>query len=113
MITLPWPPKELSPNSRNHWAKRAKVAAKYRETCRLLTIASKIRPAETGAVFLRVSYYAPDRRLRDDDNMIAAFKAGRDGVANAWGIDDNTFCVASVFRNEIVSHGKITIELIN
>ena len=26
-LTLPWPPKELSPNSRGHWSKLAKANA--------------------------------------------------------------------------------------
>ena len=32
-----------------------------------------------------------DRRARDDDNIIASFKAGRDGMAQALGIDDKRF----------------------
>jgi len=31
MITLPWPPKQLNPNSRTHWAAKAK----FTKACRL------------------------------------------------------------------------------
>ncbi len=30
----------------------------------------------------------PDRRPRDKDNMVGAFKAGQDGLADAWKIND-------------------------
>ena len=36
-----------------------------------------------GDVHLWVDFYPPDKRRRDDDNVIAAFKAGRDGLADA------------------------------
>lgn len=38
-----------------------------------------------------MTFYPPDRRYRDDDNMISAFKHGRDGVALALGVDDRRF----------------------
>ena len=30
-INLPWPPRELSPNARVHWAKKAKAAKAYKK----------------------------------------------------------------------------------
>ena len=32
-FTLPWPPKELSPNGRTHWRVLAKTKKAYREAC--------------------------------------------------------------------------------
>ena len=32
-LTLPWPPKELSPNARQHWSKLAKAKKAYRDAC--------------------------------------------------------------------------------
>jgi len=43
---------------------------------------------EEGPVRLEVEFYPPDNRPRDKDNMIAAFKAGQDGLADAWKIND-------------------------
>jgi crossover junction endodeoxyribonuclease RusA len=37
---------------------------------------------------LILTFCPPDRRRRDDDNLVAAFKSGRDGLAEALGIDD-------------------------
>ncbi|WP_148649262.1 RusA family crossover junction endodeoxyribonuclease [Novosphingobium barchaimii] len=47
--------------------------------------------AEAGSIEMTVTFYPPDRRHRDDDNMIASFKAARDGIADALGVDDRKF----------------------
>ena len=39
-LTLPWPPKELSPNARQHWTKLAKAKKAYREA------GEKLRPIQ-------------------------------------------------------------------
>lgn len=44
-----------------------------------------------GRVHLWIDFYPPDKRHRDDDNMAAAFKSGRDGLADALKIDDKRF----------------------
>jgi len=91
-ITLGWPPKELSPNARTHWRKKAPITKAYKEACWALTKEAGIVAPETeGRLHLWITFYPPDRRHRDDDNMIASFKAGRDGLALALGIDDKRF----------------------
>jgi len=55
-------------------------------------------------VFL--DFCPPNRRARDDDNVIAAFKAGRDGLADALKIDDCHFRTHPFLkRDEIVKPG--------
>lgn len=90
-LRLPWPPAELSPNRRLHWARRAKFAKAYRERCFWETKAARTRVDWEGIVHLWLTFVPPDRRHRDDDNMIASFKSGRDGVAQALGINDKRF----------------------
>jgi crossover junction endodeoxyribonuclease RusA len=54
------------------------------------------KPAiENGKVYLTITYCPPDRRRRDRDNAEAAGKAARDGLADAWGIDDQHFVITS------------------
>lgn len=89
-LLLPWPPKELSPNARVHWSVRAKAAKKYRHDCYILAKAAKLKMPEGHALF-SMTFRPPDNRRRDDDNMVAAFKSGRDGVAQALGADDYRF----------------------
>jgi crossover junction endodeoxyribonuclease RusA len=89
-ITLPWPPKELSPNARLHWAAKNKHRKRYREVCAWQAVADGVRPnvAYTGPLRVEIEFIPPDRRARDMDNMLASIKAGLDGVADALGVDD-------------------------
>lgn len=102
-IQLPWPPSKLSPNARVHWADKARAAKAYREECGwlfrqafpLLTGAPTYCPASRlligGRLDLWIQFFPPDNRRRDDDNCLAMFKAGRDGLADAMAIDDRVF----------------------
>lgn len=89
-ITLPWPPRELSPNARHaHWAQLARAKRSYRAACAMqarVQGASRML-ADRLAVHLR--FIPPDRRARDLDNCIAAMKAGLDGLADVLGVDDS------------------------
>lgn len=112
VIELPWPPKELNPNfkRRKHWSVYRPHTKVYRDACYILTIAARARVPLEGAVPVTIDFYPPDRRHRDDDNMISAFKAGRDGVADALGINDRR--LAPVYRfNDPVKGGKIVVRI--
>lgn len=89
-LDFPWPPPQLSPNARHHWAKAAAARKAYRARCRAIAAAAGVRdvlPPETSLeVFL--TFFPPDRRGRDWDNMLASMKAGLDGLADAAGVDD-------------------------
>ena len=109
-VTLPWPPKDLSPNSRIHWSRRSKAAKAYRRACHVLTLEAGIRGVDwEGDIHLWIDFYPPDRRHRDDDNIIAAFKAGRDGMADAMGLDDKQFRIHPYVKDEIGGMVKIRI----
>jgi crossover junction endodeoxyribonuclease RusA len=109
-VTLPWPPKDLSPNSRIHWSRRSKAAKAYRRACHVLTLEAGIRGVDwEGDIHLWIDFYPPDRRHRDDDNMVAAFKAGRDGMADAMGLDDKRFRIHPFVKDEIGGMVKIRI----
>jgi crossover junction endodeoxyribonuclease RusA len=107
-LDLPWPPKELTPNAkrRKHWRVYQPITKQYREDCCKLTQAARIR----GATIISITFFPPDRRKRDDDGMISAFKAGRDGVADALRCDDHGFRPTYRF-GEPVKGGKVTIEI--
>ena len=90
-VKLPWPPKELSPNARVHWAKKAKAAKAYKQACFVLAKNAGLSADWEGDIHLWITFYPPDRRSRDDDNLVASLKNGRDGLALAMGIDDKRF----------------------
>jgi len=109
-VELPWPPKELTPNARrrNHWRVTQRHAKKYREDCYLWTLSEGVRSGK----IVSITFVPPDRRRRDDDGMIGAFKAGRDGVADALGCDDHTFRPAYHFA-EPEKPGRVIVEIAN
>jgi crossover junction endodeoxyribonuclease RusA len=80
-ITLPFPPRELSPNARIHWARKAKIVKAYRTQA----FAAAFRRGHTpyAIATARVVFFAPDRRRRDHDNLSASLKAAWDGIVDA------------------------------
>lgn len=108
-VLLPWPPRELNPNFRSHWSKKAKAAKAYRKAIWALAKAGRLGVDWDGPVHLWVSFMPPDHRHRDDDNMIASFKSGRDGLADALGIDDKRFVTHPWVSSE--TGGKVLVRI--
>lgn len=90
-MILPWPHKYLNPNSNANPYGKARVKKKYRRDCCILTKAEGKRKFPDGPINLKVTFYPPNAIKRDLDNMIASMKSGFDGMADAWGVDDNRF----------------------
>ncbi len=96
MIVLPWPDKRLTPNAkrRKHWSFYRPAAAADRDTGNKETLAqtpyADARKALQGEAMIacQITFIPPDRRHRDDDGMIAAFKHMRDGICDALQIND-------------------------
>ena len=102
-VTLPWPPRALSPNVRVHWAQKAKAAKAYRNACGMVTLAAYQQAKKNGlridpdrAVRLEIEFIPPNRRAYDRDNLIAWIKSGLDGVADALSINDRMFRLDSI-----------------
>ena len=111
-LQLPFPPTELSPNKRLHWAALAKAKANYRTKCHLLTMDQHPEKAKFGQQFdLTMVFVPPDRRHYDRDNLIARMKSGLDGMCDALGIDDNQFMsvTASLSRDSIGGYVQVSI----
>lgn len=110
-VALPWPPSILSPNARAHWAAKNRAVKLYREDCAWLTKAAGLRVDWDGFVHVWITFCPPDRRHRDDDNCIGAFKHGRDGMAQALGIDDKRFRIHPFLSDEVVKGGAVKVRL--
>lgn len=109
-ITYPWPSKNLSPNSRTHWAIKGKKTKETRRNAFILTIEAGWRGIDwEGDIHLWVDYYPPDRRARDQDNMIASSKAIFDGLADALGVNDKRFRLHPWVKEEIGGMVKVRI----
>lgn len=85
-VRLPPPPSECSPNSRCHWAAKARAAKAQREIAMLSVIRELngfTRPR------IDVTLYARVNRRRDRDNLIASLKSAVDGLVDAGLFDDD------------------------
>jgi len=60
---------------------------------------------------LWITFDPPDRRPRDDDNVLAAFKSGRDGIADALGIDDRALRVRPWLSDTPTKGGAVRVRL--
>lgn len=109
-VVLPWPARVLSPNARAHWSKRSRAAKSYRRQCFLFARqAGLVAPA--GRILLDLEFLPPDARRRDDDNLVAAFKSGRDGLADALGVDDRLFVSQARLGDTVHPGGAVRVTL--
>ena len=113
-ITLPWPAKELSPNSRVHWAKKHQAAAVAHDSARYLTYETCMEQdgwSIAEKCEARYVFSPPDRRKRDIDNCLAMMKNYQDGVCAALGIDDSQIKRTVLEWGEVVKGGKVVLRL--
>jgi len=108
-VILPWPPKGLSPNNRLFWRKKAPIAKAYKHTCWALARQAGMVAPDAPKIALWLTFYPPDRRARDDDNLVASFKAGRDGLALALEIDDKRFVTYPFVHTDIGGFVKVRL----
>lgn len=112
-ITLPWLDPKLSPNARVHWAVLSHAKKKARRDAAFAAMeALQGRKFAGGAVIpFKVTFCPPDARHRDDDNMVASFKAYRDGIADALGVNDRQFSPEYVFADPC-KPGLVEVEIV-
>ena len=94
-VVLGWPPSDLSPNKRLHWAKVALAKKQYRQAC--LSVTKEQLKNEKNKknsknipdrLVLEMTFIPPDRRSYDRDNLVARMKSGIDGLSDALRIND-------------------------
>ena len=108
-IVLPWPHKSLSPNARTHHM--ALAAEKRRARIAAFWIASEAMPrgyVAPSSPHVSLTFFPPDNRLRDLDNMLSSMKAALDGVAEAIRVDDSAWSM-SIRRGERVKDGCVVV----
>ena len=116
MLELPWPDKTLSPNSRGYWAKRAGAVKKARRLAYLAMLehagvgaARQMFSDYAGRIHLWITFHPKTKRLPDDDNCLAMFKAYRDGIADALGIDDGRFISHPFVSDKTAEGGRVVV----
>lgn len=114
VVTLPWPAPGLSPNARLHHMAlaRLKAAARYEAKMECLAEGMGRLGPRLGVerINVRITFCPPDRRSFDDDNLVARFKAARDGIADAIGVDDRNW-TTTYGRGGPVRGGCVRVEV--
>lgn len=86
-ITIPIPPRSLSPNARSHWATRSAATRATRHGAAMRAMAamraSGVEPPRWERAETRTRIYWPDKRIRDRDNAQGRLKPVWDGLADA------------------------------
>lgn len=109
-IELPFPPKELKPNGgTKHWAVKSKAAKSHKQQCYLI---AKVNPPliEDWEIPITITFHPKTKHKTDIDNLLASFKYGLDGIADAWGVDDCRF-IPTLRRGEPVKGGLVIVEV--
>lgn len=88
-LVLDLPPRELSPNARVHWAKKARAVKYYRTLACVVARNQGRRDRVWDRAEVVTVWYLPDRRRRDPDNLMASLKAAWDGIVDAQIISDD------------------------
>ena len=98
------------PNVRAHWAKRARRAREQRRVARAYARAALAAHGPTCAP-LTVTLTRLAARKLDSDNLAAALKAVRDGVADALGMDDGDERLTWRYAQEKLPRGQYTVRV--
>lgn len=82
MIEMPLPAKELSPNSRAFWARKARAVKAYRWAAFVHgSVKRPDKPWKSASVLFEFTFR--DARRRDRDNLLSSMKSAIDGFADA------------------------------
>lgn len=111
-IVLTWPPRELHPNARKHFHAKATAAKAYRVSATYAAMAEGPQINADGPLMLSIDFFPPDKRRRDSDGMLSSIKAGLDGIADAYRIDDYNFNPITIRRCEPVKGGRVIVRIV-
>lgn len=96
LVCLPHTPRDLSPNGRTHWARKATLTRRCRTMAWAHTMeVLKGRRFEASRYSVRWYYKGA---CPDADNVLARLKSYLDGACAAMGIDDRGLSVGSIDR---------------
>lgn len=110
IATMPWPQRILSPNARAHWAQIARAKKALRTEWAWQAKAQGMGEVACKALTLHLEFVPPDRRARDMDNMLAACKAGLDGLSDVLGVDDSKWKLSLSVSPQIGGFVRVRVE---
>jgi len=109
-IETGWPVPRLWPNDRSHRMAKWRAGDTAKREAYWATMNCKPRGmklASDGRYKLTIEAHPAVERGRDDDNLIAAVKPLRDGIASALGLDDKQFDLQPVQWGDKHASGRL------
>lgn len=97
-------------NARDHWSERHRRRAKIRKVV-AYWLSTKVKGVRLPCL-VRMIRVAASNGL-DDDNLVAACKPVRDGIADALGVDDRTASIRWQYCQKRGSRPMICIQIEN
>ena len=112
-VVLSWPSRDLHPNARVHWSRRAKAAKAQRHAADVLALQAgwARMPLPDGRIHVWIDAYPPDRRHRDTDGVLSSLKSALDGIADALGVNDRRFVPHPYLHDEPRKGGEVHIRI--
>ena len=114
-IVLPFPAAALNPNRRSgrSWQATADEKAEAVQMGKIATLDALKgkRPVIATPVKFSITFYCPDRRRRDLDNLLASLKHGLDGIAHATGIDDSVIEEMQLIKRYDLSNPRVEVNI--
>lgn len=115
VLHLPWPSKDLFPNARVHWARKARAVKRARSDAAWLALSNGVRThdfKDAEALDVGLIFIPPDNRQRDTDGMISSVKSYLDGISDVVGVDDSRF-VLSIKREQPNKPGSVRVTIVS
>ena len=108
-FSLPFPDPRLSPNKRLD--RRGLTAVRTIARSTGYTAAFGLRVPDRTPLHLFLTFYPPDNRRRDCDNLISCFKAYQDGIFQALGVDDSNIKLTTFGMGKKVAGGLVDVRI--
>lgn len=108
-ITLSWPHRHLSPNSRKDRRQTAGIRKAYRQEAWALAMNAKLDVGRNA--HLDILFCPPDYRKRDLDNMLASIKSALDGIADATCRDDSGWQL-TIRKGGVIKGGLVKVTIL-
>ena len=111
-LTFPYPPSELNPNKRLHWAQKVKLKNQQKDLGFALASRYADEFLDAKSVALSFVFYADSKRGYDLDNALASCKSLLDGIAQGININDKKFRPITIDRGKPdKNHPRVEITL--
>ena len=99
-LVFPYPPSELNPNKRLHWAQKVKLKNQQKDIGHCLASRYKDEFNDAKTIALSLVFYAESKRPFDLDNALASCKALIDGISKGLNFNDKNFLPITIDRGE-------------